>query len=152
MAKQTTIDEKEVIPVPGAEGNSENKSAESQNQEQANVLLEAQDPQWVQVILDSNQAVIDSNQAVSDSIESFRESANELIQQIGIALPSSEVQYAPSVKVQEIDEDAAYEVAEGKSFRDSNDFSKEYKSGDDVTDLGAQRLQVLLNQGLIVES
>ena len=106
-------------------------------------LLEAQIPEWVQTILDSNQAVLESNQSVIDALEDLKLFADE--RSTGPIQPAE-------VKLQLIDEDEDYEVAPGKSFRDPLDFTKEYAEGDDVTHLGVIKLQALLNSGLIVES
>ena len=109
-------------------------------------LLEAKTPEWVQTILDSNQAVLDSNQKVVDALEDLK---------LFDADRSSNQDGPVKTKVlaeDQFDEDADYEVAEGKSFRDSKDFSIEYKAGKDVTHLGADRLKVLLSQGLVQEA
>ncbi|MES2620239.1 MAG: hypothetical protein V4615_05235 [Bacteroidota bacterium] len=45
----------------------------------------------------------------------------------------------------------SYVVAEGKSFRDIADFSKEWSEGDDVSHFTPERIQHLLEQGLITE-
>jgi hypothetical protein len=45
-----------------------------------------------------------------------------------------------------------FTVAKGMSFRDINDFSKEWKEGDDVSGLDATRLSGLVEAGLVEKS
>jgi hypothetical protein len=52
----------------------------------------------------------------------------------------------------DFDEDSDYVVASGKSFRDSNDFTKEYAEGDDVSHLDKEVQKRLFANGLIEES
>lgn len=117
-------------------------------------LLEAQTPEWVQTILDSNQALIDSNNLVIASLDAFKENSADFVGQLVKEFGKSETTTSGELKVEVaiIDEDEDYEVAPGKSFRDPLDFTKEYAEGDDVTHLGVIKLQALLNSGLIVES
>jgi len=146
MGKQATIDEQANTPVQGAESAAETP--------EAGIILEAQTPEWVAEILASNAAVLQSNQLVIDSLEDFKEHSAEFVAQMV-------EEFAPKMdgkpinnttEVSQFDEDADYEVAPGKSFRDSKDFTKEYTEGDVVTHLGAERLQTLLANGLIVEA
>ena len=109
-------------------------------------LLEAQTPEWVQTILDSNQAVLDSNQKVVDALEDLKLFADERSSNAGGEVKTK------YLAEDQFDEDEDYVVAEGKSFRDSNNFSIEYKQGEEVTHLGADRLKVLLSQGLVQEA
>jgi len=44
-----------------------------------------------------------------------------------------------------------YSVAEGKSFRDKDNFDKVYEEGDDVSNFDQQRLDRLLSIGYIQE-
>ncbi|WP_443945598.1 hypothetical protein ACJVDH_00370 [Pedobacter sp. AW1-32] len=109
-------------------------------------LQESETPEWVQTILDSNQAVLESNQAVIAALEDLKSFADER---------SSKTDRPVTTKIlieDEFDEDADYEVAPGKDFADKSDFTKKYSEGDDVTHLGAERLKELLAKGLIVES
>lgn len=46
----------------------------------------------------------------------------------------------------------AYVVAEGKSFRDKDDFTKEYKDGDSVEGFSEDRIEHLLSIGYITEA
>lgn len=113
-------------------------------------LLEAQTPEWVETILTSNDALIASNEKVIEALASLKDFSSS---NVGNYKTEMHASYSTEqVFAQEIDENEKYEVAEGKSFRDANDFSKEYKEGDDVSNLGAERLKSLLNQGLIVQS
>lgn len=111
--------------------------------EEPATLLAANEPEWVQTIIDSNAALIESNQKVIGALEDLKSFADQRS-----STPGQPIE----VKVQLIDEDEDYEVAPGKSFRDPMDFTKEYTEGDDVTHLGVIKLQSLLNSGLIVES
>lgn len=117
-------------------------------------LQESETPEWVQTIIDSNQALIDSNNLVIASLDAFKENSADFVGQLvkEFAKPSEAGEKASEAKVQLIDEDEDYEVAPGKSFRDPLDFTKEYTEGDDVTHLGVIKLQSLLNANLIVES
>jgi len=129
-------------------GDEQSKQVEGQ-------LLEAQTPEWVQIVLDSNQALIDSNNLVLASLDAFKENSAEFVSQLVKEFGKPEITTNSGelkVSVQLIDEDEDYEVAPGKSFRDPLDFTKEYTEGDDVTHLGVIKLQSLLNAGLIVES
>lgn len=103
-------------------------------------------PEWAEQLLASNQAVIESNAAVIESIAEFKHAAVEFLK----AGDKSERPSTP--KELDIDEDAEYVVADGKSFRDSKNFSKEYTSGEDVSHLDNEVLKRLLNQGLITEA
>jgi hypothetical protein len=115
-------------------------------------LLEAQTPEWVGDVLESNKAVLESNQAVVDAVAAFKESANELIEQIGsAAAPAIQETAVKIATAPEFNPDAEYVVADGKSFADKHDITKKYNEGDDVTHLGEDRLRSLLELGLIVE-
>jgi hypothetical protein len=89
----------------------------------------------------SNQAVVDSNAALVDAFDQFKELSSR---KVGNYIESAAV-------VEDFDESADYEVATGKSFRDSKDFTKEYTEGDDVTHLGVDVLKRLHAQGLVQE-
>jgi hypothetical protein len=134
--------------------------------EEPAVILEAQTPEWVAELLESNQAVmesnaqyleshnsvLESNQAVIDAVAAFKESANELIEQIGSAATPAIQETAEKIAAApEFNPDADYVVADGKSFADKHDMTKKYNEGDDVTHLGEDRLKSLLELGLIVE-
>lgn len=45
-----------------------------------------------------------------------------------------------------------YKVVEGKSFRDKDDFSKEYTSSSDITHLGQERIDHLVAIGYVEEA
>ncbi|SMC53201.1 hypothetical protein [Pedobacter nyackensis] len=161
MAKQTTIDEQANTPAPGAEGAAENATGQ-ENQPAAAVietpatLLVAETPDWVQTIIDSNQTVLDSNNKVLAGLESFKEHATSFVEDI-IEKSTARAEGGPVMtgkpaKEKEVDLFASYVVAEGKSFRDSKDFSKVYESGDPIEGLNEDRLKNLLNQGLIEEA
>lgn len=139
MAKQQTIEDQANTPVQGAGSAAE--------QEQASVLLEAQTPEWVQAILDSNAAVLESNQQVVDSLNELKDLAKEAGAYRGEAKA-----VAGSPKSAQVDPDADYVVTRGNSFADRDDITKRYSEGEDVTHLGAERLQSLLDQGLIEEA
>ena len=147
MAKQTTIDEQANTPAQGAEGAAETPATVD---EPRGTLLEAKDPEWVAELLASNLATQESNQAVIDAIANFRESANELIEKIGEKADPEVKEAAAQVAQSVFNADENYVVAEGKSFRDPKDFTKEYTAGDDVSHLDTSVLERLLNQGLIV--
>jgi hypothetical protein len=140
MAKQTTIDEQENTPVLGAEGASQTPV------KQPTVLLEAKDPEWVQIILDSNASVLESNQAVIESLQELKDLAKRA------SGGSASAKEADKTTEVDFDEDADYEVAPGKTFADKDNFSLKFSEGEDVTHLGAERLKSLLSQGLIQEA
>lgn len=108
-------------------------------------LMGAKDPEWVADVLASNEAVIASNEKVVEALNAFKAVHSETTKADKIEISSAHVEV-------EINPDASYVVAEGKSFRDSANFSTEYSEGQDVTSLGADRLKALLNQGLITEA
>ena len=166
--KQKSIDDKEETTAPGAAGTSETKEQEV---EQTGTLIEAQTPEWVTELLESNAAVIVSNGLVIASNESVETLLAEVIEANPEVMESNKsVIYALneikdrasrtvgnyqeqiSQDVPVFDHDAEYEVAKGKSFRDPKHFKKEYTEGDNVSHLGAAVLENLLNQGLIIEA
>lgn len=107
------------------------------------VLLEAKQPEWVKELLLSNEATQKSNEKLVEALSKISE---VLQQNSSLANPSAE---KPQL---EVNKDAKYEVAPGKSFRDPLDFTKEYAEGDEVNHLSDESLKVLLNSSLIVES
>lgn len=134
--------------------NAPNYIAPKIEDEQPGTLLEAQTPEWVQTILDSNQDLIDSNNLVLSALDAFKENSADFVSQLvkEFAKPSVGGEKVSEPKLQLVNEGEHYEVAPGKSFRDPQDFAKEYTEGVDVTHLGVIKLQALLNSGLIVES
>lgn len=114
-------------------------------------LLTAETHEWVEQIVASNQAVIGSNDAVInsnakliDAFEQFKELSSRKV---------GNYEQAISAQVEDtFDEFADYEVAPGKSFRDSRDFTKEFTEGDDVMHLDIETLKRLHSQGYIVEA
>lgn len=148
--KQATIDEKANTPVPGAESAAENKTAEQAKVE----VLEVKTPEWVQAILDSNAKLIESNQSVVDAITQFKEASYDFAKELGEGLRAqlAPSEFNQSVMEKQLDLDESYVVAEGKSFRDPKNFTKEYVAGDDVDHLDPEVLTRLLNQGLIEEA
>jgi hypothetical protein len=109
---------------------------------------QAETPEWVQAILDSNAAVISINQVVISGLESFKQHAADFVQ--NIADGGQSVNEIEPPKQADFDEDADYEVAPGKSFADKDDITKKYSSGDDVSHFDADRLKSLLTLGLII--
>ncbi len=102
----------------------------------------ADQPDWVAKVIASNEAVIISNQAVIEAVEAF---SNSFVH-------SSSPQELPVMNIQltdDFDPEIDYVVAEGKSFRHPNDFSKEFKSGAKVNGLAIEKLKSLYGQGLI---
>jgi hypothetical protein len=159
MAKQP-IDDKELTPAQGAEGVLQAGADQPlATTEDLKLLIERftefareNPPEWVKQILDSNQAVIDShnaltesNQSVIQSVADFKEAAAEFLK------AGSSEKENPAVE-SEFDADSDYEVAPGKSFRDPQDFTKEYTEGDDVSHLPVDSLKRLLAAGMIEEA
>lgn len=142
---------------PNAEQNTETTETGSEEQSEtektiAGELIVAEQPEWVQMILDSNQAVVDSNLAVIEGIKSFVEKAGEVVSDIiAEAKGETKAAKAPIQKV-EVNPEARYVVAQGQSFQDKHNPEQVYKAGDDVTGFEAERLENLLSQGIIEEA
>jgi len=112
-------------------------------------------PEWVNELLASNQAVIDSNNAVVEAVKVFEDKASDIVNEVIATAKNSAAnpnvsQSAPVVKLPEIDSDATYIVAKGKTFEDKENPGRYFSAGDDVTDLDNERLKNLLSQGIIV--
>ncbi|MEJ2905087.1 hypothetical protein WAE58_21760 [Pedobacter panaciterrae] len=174
--KQATIAEQANTPAQGAEGVAKNKAVE-QVDFAAHIakLLETYDLVLVSnaSVLESNALVIksneslealltkiieagpvqaESNQAVVDAIGQFKDSSVDFVKELvgKFSGTASLGEFKQSVQeVTEISLDDSYIVAEGKSFRDPKDFTKEYVAGDNVDHLDPAVLIRLLNQGLI---
>lgn len=97
-------------------------------------------PEWMKSILDSNAAVIESNEEVLAELRS-----------LNLGGKSEAVKEKPAKELK-VNLKAKYVVSEGKSFRDSKDFSKEFTAGQEVSHLDEDRLKNLLIQGLIEEA
>ena len=127
-------------------------------------------------VLISNEKVIASNQSVIDSLDSFKEHSADFVKQLvegadeknqpiidsiksavesitiaGIPVGTGTVSDFKPAK-RHVDPEAEYVVSKGNSFADRNDITKKYVEGEDVTHLGYERLQSLLDQGLIEEA
>lgn len=55
-------------------------------------------------------------------------------------------------EVEEDTEEVSYKVVAGKSFRDKNDFSKEYTEDSDISHLSKDRIDHLLSIGYVEEA
>ncbi|AMR34139.1 hypothetical protein A0256_23155 [Mucilaginibacter sp. PAMC 26640] len=139
MAKQTTIEDKELTPAQGAEG--------TVQQAQDPVVI-SENPEWVEQLIASNQAVVDSNADMKQCILDYKEEVLGFLKHIS----KTDTETARVFAEDEFDEYEDYEVAAGKSFRDPKDFSKEYTEGDDVMHLDAETLKRLHAQGYITEA
>jgi len=130
-------------------------NTEAENQPATSVV---DTPKWVAELLASNLATQQSNQAVVDAISQFKELAGDLVSEVVTATKalgennSVEVTGKQEMKLQlpEFDEDAIYEVI--VPFRDSSDFTKLYKLGEDVSHLGEDRIKHLLLIGNVEEA
>lgn len=154
MSGKPKIDDKVITPAPGAEGATEKDPVQTPAPAEtpAPEPQAAVQPDWVQAILDSNAALMASNEAVIAGLESFKEHAADFVEEIAekaSAGSGSEPSKPKQAKEVQVDITAEYVVAEGKSFRDKNNISKEFKSGESVSGLDEDRLKNLLNQGLI---
>lgn len=167
---QTPNLEKPATPAPGAESAAENTAQgaifdESQKLK-FNEAAAATPPEWLAGLLESNSKVIasnealiasndrafESNEAVVEAIDLFRESARDLVKEVlNSAKNGSEAVGQVEKPVLEVDPEARYIVAKGKSFR-GEDFSVEYVSGTDVTHFSTEALKSLLNRELIEEA
>lgn len=133
--------------------NEANQTEDTDNAPEDMEDMEDEIPQWVETLLASNDAVLESNEklvqsnkSVIDAMDHFAEKGSESIK--GIGSDDSQV-----VSKEEIyfDEDATYVVASGKILVDKYDTSVRYNEGDDVTELGEERIKALLAQGIVKE-
>jgi hypothetical protein len=109
--------------------------------------------EWVAELLASNKATQVSNQLVIDAIGQLKELAAELVKEVVLgAQVSVKTTDNSDIKIHlpEYDEDAIYEVV--VPFRDSSNFAKVYEKGDDVSDLGEERIKHLLLTGNVAEA
>ncbi|WP_114937572.1 hypothetical protein [Mucilaginibacter endophyticus] len=118
-----------------------------ENDEPKGELLTAETPEWVEQLLASNQALLESNQSVVNAVAEFKEAAVDFLKSGGYGHDKQQAK-----KSEPFDKEADYEVAEGKSFRDYKDFTKEYTSGQDVSHLPVEVLERLHANGLITEA
>lgn len=147
MANTTTEENKATTPVQGAGG-----AAETTEQVQSEQLT-AETPDYIAELLKSNEEVIKSNQLVIDAISEFKQTAGEVFAEAvkSVNLNAGPGNGTPEVEPIEIDPKAKYVVAKDMSFRDSKDFNKVYKSGDDVSDFEEARLANLVQSGHVVK-
>lgn len=163
MAKKEVEKEKVTTPALGAEGNTETKGAKEtestetvETTKTSNAVEEAV-PEWVVNLLEANQAVIESNNEVIASIGEFKEGATDLVEDIVklhqegnpdaiVSLPKT-AKYSVKVKPE-----TKYVVCKGKKFADKDDPSFIYEAGHNVSKLATERLQTLLEQGIIEEA
>lgn len=96
-----------------------------------------------QAVIDSNELIIESNQAVIDALTELKDRASRIVGNYQAEIQKREVP--------EYDPEMDYHVADGKEFRAPHDFTTIHREGDNVNHLGAEKLQSLLNQGLVVE-
>jgi hypothetical protein len=148
MANTTPEEKKATTPVQGAGGAAETTEPATG----ADLTQESQEiPGYIAELLKSNEEVIKSNQLVIDGINQFKESASDMIREIVTAGQSGTAAKGAAPEPVEIDPKAKYAVAKDMSFRDSKDFNKVYKSGDDVSDFEEARLANLVQSGHVVK-
>jgi len=70
----------------------------------------------------------------------------------GYSVEQIDAIYDAIVFVPEVKEAATYKVVEGKSFRDKEDFSKEYTDESDISHLSQDRIDHLLSIGYVEEA
>jgi hypothetical protein len=108
------------------------------------------------LLLAAFEKVIASNESAVEGIASFKETASEFVEElVNKFAPANGATVSNLEKVKpvlEIDHDANYVLVPGAKIQDKDDATVQYAGGDDVTHLGAERLNNLLNQGLIQES
>lgn len=127
-------------------------------------------------VLESNAKLADQNQVVIDLLEDFKENSADFVKKLvegtneknqpiidslksavdaitvaGIPSGTGTLSDFKPAKIQ-VNPDSEYVVTAGSSFADKNDITKKYTSGEYVTHLGSERLQSLLDQGLIEEA
>ncbi len=163
MAEKEDKKEKVVTPAQGAEGTTENQGTKETESTEAVETTETSDiveevvPEWAAKLLESNQAVIESNEKVIASIEKFKEGAVDLVEDIvklhqegnSDAIVSLPKTAKSSAKVKP---KAKYVVSKGKKFADKDVPSFIYQEGYNVSKLASERLQSLLDQGIIEEA
>lgn len=108
-------------------------------------LLEADVPEWVEELLESNQAVVDSNNTLIEALGNFKCSG-------GSGEAKQNATPETPAKREKVKAKAQYVVREGKAFVNKHDRSKVYVGGEEVSDLDKERLQNLLDQGIIEEA
>lgn len=121
-------------------------------------LVTQEAPAWVAEVLASNMETHKSNQAVIDSIAQFKELAGGLVKEVTEAakanVKAESIQITGSGYIESnlpvYNPDADYEVI--VPFRDSKDFTKLHSIGDDVTQLGEDRIIHLLSTGNVAEA
>ncbi len=137
---------------------------------EAEVAVADKTPEWVRDVLKSNlqvitshealiasnDSVIASNDAVIEAVAKFNEHATGLVREImeaakGHQGENSETSSVTLSKVVEIDPDAEYIVAPGKSFH-NKDNGQLQGPGDDVTHFEPERLKNLISQGIVIEA
>ncbi|MXV16835.1 hypothetical protein [Hufsiella ginkgonis] len=139
-------------PAAGAENGEQTTTAEN-----TGTLLVSETPDWVDQILQSNQAVVDSNEKVIAAIESFKEHSGEFIHELVKEFTNSAKAGSGDIAQEtikrtelEVKARAKYVVSDGKGFVDKEK-DRQFNSGDHVTGLNSDRLKILLNQGVIQE-
>lgn len=165
MAKKDEVKEKVVTPAQGAEGTTENQEAKGTGSTETDVTTETIDiveevaPEWAVKLLESNQAVIDSNNVVVEAVSDFKENASNVVRDILETANSASKGEKIAAKVEqskkpkvEVNKESKYVVREGKRFADKDDPSFIYEAGYNVSSLATERLQALLEQGIIEEA
>jgi hypothetical protein len=115
----------------------------------SNSAIEAAISNAVSTISKDVEAVVESNTSVINAVADFREAAGDVVKDVlesagKIAGSGESLSESPV----EVDEDARYVVAKGKSFQDKHT-KVTFIAGDDVSDFDVDRLQNLLSQKII---
>ena len=147
MADQESNENKATTPAQGAGG-----SAEKVDQPIAEQLT-PETPQYIAELLKSNAEVIASNQLVIEAIGDFKETGGKFLKEAvqSINVGKADAAAKPQSEPVEIDPKAKYVVAKDMGFRDSKNFTKQYKPGDDVSDFEVERLARLVQIGHVVK-
>lgn len=104
-------------------------------------------PEWAKEVIASNKLVIESNLTVVEAIDSFKRNAGPIILEALNEINSNKEKGTPKKEVLEINPDASYEA--NAKIKMGN---TEFKPGDNMDHLEADKLKDLLNKGLISES
>jgi len=155
--KQTQIEDQKSTPAAAAGVVNTGVVVESAKEDAPDSTLVAVRPEWLDDLLRSNEAVILSNTTVVDSVNRFKDLAGGLVKEVVDTvkinaeqnLPVTPVHISLKTNSPVFNPDAEYEVI--VPFRDSEDFNKIHKVGDDVTKLGQERIEHLLITGNVEE-
>jgi hypothetical protein len=151
------VDEIYTAVLKSVEDSKTEKSYVKENDNQP-ASAEADRPEWVDALLKSNAETQASNQLVVDAVNQFKELAGELVKEIvegakaSVEAAQINVPGPSTFEVQLSGYDKSAEYVVKVPFRDHKDFTKAYKVGEDVSNLGEERIKHLLLTGNVEEA